>query len=83
MAIKSILRGIWQLRDPALVQDLGERRIHLATITTLRQQYPYAKIHSNIILVNYQPTRLTLAKLVILSQGTVLSLEITSMALGK
>jgi hypothetical protein len=42
----SLLKGIWQLRDPLLIRDLGERRFHLAKVDRIRQGFPTAKIES-------------------------------------
>lgn len=68
-----LLQGIWQLRDPLLIYDLGERRFHLAQIQVLRQQFPTAKLSNDIILINHQPQRLNLKGQVTLSQGTILA----------
>ncbi|AIE74669.1 MULTISPECIES: acyltransferase [unclassified Synechocystis] len=68
-----LLRGIWQLRDPLLVRDLGERRFHLAQIHALRQQFPQAKLSSDITLINHQPQRLTLTGSVTISENTILA----------
>jgi acetyltransferase-like isoleucine patch superfamily enzyme len=71
--LKSFIRGIWQLRDPLLLRDLGERRFHLAKIQALRQQFPSAKISNDLILINHEPQRLMLSGSVTVSQGTILA----------
>ncbi|MFM6006693.1 MAG: hypothetical protein ACKPA7_23415 [Sphaerospermopsis kisseleviana] len=44
--LKTWFQGIWQLRDPLLIRDLGERRFHLAKVDRIRQGFPKAKIES-------------------------------------
>ncbi|MDB9541118.1 acyltransferase [Anabaenopsis arnoldii] len=69
----SLLKGIWQLRDPLLIRDLGERRFHLAKVDRIRQAFPKAKISNDVILINHEPQRLKLTGQVTISQGNILA----------
>ena len=71
--IQKLLQGIWQLRDPLLIRDLGKRRFCLAQIQALRRQFASAKLSNDIILINHQPERLNVIGQVTVSHGTILA----------
>ena len=71
--IQKLLQGIWQLRDPLLIRDLGKRRFRLAQIQALRRQFASAKLSNDIILINHQPERLNVIGQVTVSHGTILA----------
>lgn len=72
-AWSSMLRGVFLLRDPELVRDLGERRRRLAEILSLRARYPQAKISADVRLLAFDADRIALGKGTSLCEGTVLS----------
>lgn len=67
------LSGIWQLRDPLLVNYMGEKRFHLRTIANIQKQYPGAKVHPDVVLISYKKERLSITETSIISQGTILA----------
>ena len=67
------LRGLWLLRHPELVRDLGERRLHLREIADIRRRFCDTKIHSDVELIAYEPQRLQLGSGVSVCGGTVLA----------
>jgi acetyltransferase-like isoleucine patch superfamily enzyme len=72
-ALSSLFRGVFLLRDPELVRDLGERRRRLADIARLRARFPQAKISADVRLLAFEDGRIELGAGTTLSEGTVLS----------
>lgn len=72
-ALFSLLRGVFLLRDPDLVRDLGERRRRLAELAGLRARFPQAKISMDVRLLAFEQSRIELGKGTSLGEGTVLS----------
>ncbi len=73
MSVKSWIHGIALLRNPELVRDLGERRLHLQNVAQIRQLAAGAKIDSDIRLIGFQPKLLAIADRISLGAGTVLA----------
>ena len=71
--IRTFLSGLNLLRDRRIVRDLGERRLHLQRIDLIRQKFPTAKLHNDLILIGFEPELLTLGKNTSVREGTVLS----------
>lgn len=69
----NLLRGIWQLRDPALIKYIGEKRFHLDTIEKIRQAYPKTKIDADITLVGFSLERLRMATAATIEKGSILA----------
>ncbi len=69
----NILRGLWLLRRPELLKDLGERRIRLAQINDLRRRFPNTKLSDETQLVSYREGLLDVLPGVTISDGTVLA----------
>ncbi|MFG0335020.1 MAG: acyltransferase [Maioricimonas sp. JB049] len=66
-------RGLWLLRCPELVRDLGERRFHLQQIARLRSQYSNCRIDRDVRLSGDVLERIRLGEDVTISAGSVLS----------
>lgn len=73
LTMKNWLRGLWLLRHPELIRDLGERRFHLQLIEQIRRDSPHTRISSDIVLTNYAPDRLQVGIGSGLSTGTALA----------
>ena len=67
------LRGLFLLRHPEIVRDLGERRFHLLRVAEIRQSFPTARISDDIRLVAYEAGRLELGADVSIQPGTLLA----------
>lgn len=61
------------MRHPELVKDLGERLFHLQQLSSIRKEFPQAKVHSDVVLAAYKPGLLGLAPGSSICQGTVLA----------
>lgn len=77
------LRGLALLRHPELVRDLGERRFHLRTVAAIRRQFPSAKLHADVTLIEHDPARLELGDKATVSAGTLLCFGDTTNGFGK
>ncbi len=69
----SWLRGLWLLRYPELVHDLGERRFHLNAVSRIRSLAADCRIDNDIRLIGIDPARITLQDSVSVCAGTVLA----------
>lgn len=71
--IISWFRGLWILRDPILVRDLGERRFHLHRIREIESKHVGCRIDPNIQLISYRSDRLHLESNATISAGTIVA----------
>ncbi len=75
--ILSWLRTIWLLRQPQVLAELAERRSQRMRLDALRQQFPSAKIGSQVHLIGLPSTgsmdRLSLGEQATLCDGSVLA----------
>jgi len=67
------LRGIWLLRHPELVRDLGERTFHLRRIAAIARTNSTCRIGRDIRLDGNELGKLQLGEHAAISAGTVLS----------
>jgi acetyltransferase-like isoleucine patch superfamily enzyme len=67
------LTGIRLLRHPEIVRHLGEVRLHLRVVDSIRSRHPSARISDRVELSGFEPDRLQLGDHVTISAGTVLA----------
>lgn len=72
-ALGTWLRGLWLLRHPELIKDLGERRRQLQELRAAASSNPGAKLGSQVRLLAYESGRLRLDAGATVCDGTVLS----------
>jgi len=72
-SLLNLLRGIWLLRYPEVIADLGERRLQMQGMRTLRTRAPKARIGSGVRLLAYEPSQLQLGEASTICDGTILS----------
>lgn len=73
MSFRTFVSGLNLLRDPSLVRDLGERRLHLNRIAEIQRTFPNTKIHRDLVLIGYRSQWINLGEGASLCEGTVLA----------